>query len=613
MTLHTISGMRSGQAPSLDPKRAPPDVADILSRLHFSPQDGHIRLYDQRMLLIHASALGTLRLELIETFGLHRARGLLTRMGYNSGARDAVLARKLRPTAPLTDMFLVGPQLHALEGIVRVEPVSMEIDVERGIYHGEFLWKDSSEDEEHLRTYGLGAEPACWMQIGYASGYTSVFMGRPILYREIECRAMGQPHCRIVGLPADEWDDAEEDLQYLKAESFVQGVSATPARPRHTVGPGKKEESRDILGQTDIVGASVGFNAVCHMVRRVADTRATVLFTGESGVGKEVFARAVHRISPRAAQAFVAVNCAAIPEQLVEAELFGVERGAYTGATASRLGRFERAEGGTLFLDEIGILSLSAQGKLLRALQEGEIERVGDTQTRKVNVRLVAATNLDLRAEVAAGRFREDLFFRLNVFPIHIAPLRERREDIPVFMNHFLRKFCEQHGRKVEGFTERAIDALVGYSWPGNIRELENMVERGVILASDDGAIDVGHLFSGGELRTSGILGLGDDGTLTAAERCQKKSTGDAGAEAERIIKRIDGLLRGDESNPVSLDEIETALLKRAVQHAEGNLSAAARLLGLTRAQLAYRLKSRGMALGRSHDEGPPAKQPIQK
>lgn len=576
-----------------------PDASDILARLHFSPNEGRIRLDDQRMLLIHSSALGVLRRELIETLGLHRARGLLTRMGYNSGARDAALARRIRPTASLHDMFATGPQLHALEGIVQVETISLEIDVERGVYHGDFLWKDSSEDEEHVRVYGIGAEPACWMQLGYASGYTSVFMGRPILYREIECRAMGQSHCRIVGMPADEWLDAEEDLHYLRAESFTRGISIAAPRAKRLDDIAAAEDPSSILSETDIVGASVGFNAVCHMVKRVADTRATVLFTGESGVGKEVFARAVHRISPRAGQPFVAVNCAAIPENLVEAELFGVERGAFTGATVSRTGRFERAHGGTLFLDEIGILGLTAQGKLLRALQEGEIERVGDTQTRKVDVRLVAATNLDLRKEVAEGRFREDLFFRLNVFPIHVAPLRERREDIPVFMNHFLRKFCERHGRNVEGFTERAINALLGYSWPGNIRELENMVERGVILAPEGGAIDVGHMFSGGELRTSNMLGLGGDGMLTAAERCQKKSADDAGAEASRITKRIDSLFRGDESDLVSLDEIETALLKRAVQNAEGNLSAAARILGLTRAQMAYRLKSRGMTLGR--------------
>lgn len=183
---------------------------------------------------------------------------------------------------------------------------------------------------------------------------------------------------------------------------------------------------------------SAALRAAYHMLERVAATKAAVLFAGESGTGKELFANALHELSRRANKPFVAINCAAIPDTLVEAELFGVERGAYTGATSSRAGRFERASGGTLFLDEIASLSLVAQGKLLRAVQEGEIERVGGSNARSVDVRVVAATNVDLRAEVEARRFREDLFFRLNVFPIDLPPLRDRRDDIPLLMDHFL-------------------------------------------------------------------------------------------------------------------------------------------------------------------------------
>ena len=351
-----------------------------------------------------------------------------------------------------------------------------------------------------------------------------------------------------------------------------------------------------------MVGASPGFNSVCHMVRRVASTQATVLFLGESGVGKEVFARTLHRISPRAAQPFVALNCAAIPEALVESELFGVEKGAYTGALASRMGRFERASGGTLFLDEIGILSMSAQGKLLRALQDGEIERLGDDRSRKVDVRVVAATNLDLREEVSAGRFREDLFYRLNVFPILIPPLRERREDIPILMNHFLERYMQRHGRRVPGFTGRAIDAMLSYRWPGNIRELENMVERGVILATEGVAIDLGHLFTSGE-KFAARFDLGRNGELTAAERLQHSAAQGVDPDLGQITERLCSLLLGqlgtsdahDAPCQVSLDDIETALLKKAVGHAHGNLAAAARILGITRPQLVYRLKTRGI------------------
>ena len=198
----------------------------------------------------------------------------------------------------------------------------------------------------------------------------------------------------------------------------------------------------------------------------------------------------------------------------MEAELFGVERGAYTGATNSRAGRFERASGGTLFLDEIGSLSLVAQGKLLRAIQEGEIERVGGSKPKKVDVRIVAATNVDLRAEVEARRFREDLFFRLNVFPIDLPPLRERRDDIPLLMEHCLALYSLRHRRRFTGFTRRAVEALLNYNYPGNIRELQNLIERGVIYAEEDGAINSVHMFRRGELIRNDVFALGSGGLL---------------------------------------------------------------------------------------------------
>ncbi|MBA4286375.1 MAG: sigma-54-dependent Fis family transcriptional regulator [Xanthomonadaceae bacterium] len=580
-----------------------PDIADLLARLHFAPGEGRIWLDDQRMQLIHTSAMGVLRRELIESLGIERARGLLTRMGYNSGAHDAELARRLRPQAADGDAFAVGPQLHALEGMVKVELIRQEMDVARGQYRGEFIWRHSSEDEVHVRTYGIGVEPVCWMQIGYASGYTSVFMGRPVLFREVECRATGSEHCRIIGKPVEEWDDAEDDVRYLRAQSFSSGLSASGNRARRAA---PNPETAAMFADDEIVGVSTGFNAVCHMLRCVADTDATVLFLGESGVGKEVFARTLHRISPRADKPFIAVNCAAIPENLVESELFGVEKGAFTGATASREGRFERAHGGTLFLDEIGIMNLTAQGKLLRALQEREIERVGDTRVRHVDVRVVAATNLNLKAEVRAGRFREDLFYRLNVFPVKVPPLRERREDIPVLMNHFLRKFCVRHRRDVTGFTPRAINALLSYELPGNIRELENMIERGVILTQHGGAIDVGQLFVSGERWDTATFGLDRDGHVAATDALHAgadKPGGCADKDADAVraaILRIEALLTGDaDTGEFSLDQVagslERALLERAITKADGNLSAAARTLGITRSRLVYRLGNLGV------------------
>jgi two-component system response regulator HydG len=573
-----------------------PDMADLMARLHFSTKDGRIWLDDQRMLLVHAKAFGSLRRGLIDALGLDTARGLLTRMGYHAGTVDAQMARKVRSKTSLRDMFVVGPQMHCLEGIGLSEPVRLEFDVERGRHYGEFVWTHAVEDEEHVRHFALGTEPSCWMQIGYASGYSTEFMGGPVLYREVECQSMGQTACRIVGKAVREWgDEAADDLRFLPPGFSPSTI--VPADVAVRVPSLPSEQSEHEYGN-GLVGVSPSFNSVVHMVRRVAPTRATVLFLGESGVGKELFAQALHRASPRAGKAFVALNCAALPEALVESELFGAERGAYTGATHNRLGRFERADGGTLFLDEIGTLSPTAQGKLLRALQAGEIERLGDSQTRRIDVRVIAATNVDLREEVKAGRFREDLFFRLNVFPIRVPPLRERSEDIPLLMNHFLVKFTRMHGRTLTGFTQRAIDAMLSYDWPGNVRELENVIERGIILGTENRAIDAAHLFTSGEqIGDRRRYAVNREGNLVAED--PRQLTGDASdREADRVSRRVHDLLLGqgsDAGDKVSLDDIESLLLKRAVEQSHGNVAAAARLLGITRPQMVYRLKSRGI------------------
>jgi len=563
-----------------------PGIEDIASRLRFSPSKGRIWLDDKRMVLMHTSALAALRRELIESLGIKAARGLLTRMGYASGAQDAELAVKVRGTKNFFDFFVVGPQLHMLEGQVVVEPVRIEADAAKGIFNGEFIWRDSAEDEIHIDGYGIGNEPACWTLLGYASGYTSVFMGRPILYREVECRAMGHEFCRIIGKPVAEWPDADEDLQYFQPQSLVKkgderaapAVSGGAIRSAEQLRPPVNPSSRKM------VGASAAFNVAHHMLDKVARTGATVLFLGESGVGKEMFASALHRSSERRDKPFVAVNCAAIPEHLVESELFGVEKGAFTGATDSRPGRFERADGGTLFLDEVGTLTLSAQGKLLRALQEAEIERIGGRKLLKVDVRIAAATNIDLRNAIEEGKFREDLYFRLNVFPIKIPPLRDRKADIPLLIDHFLRRFCDRHQKQLTGFTERAIEALFNYDWPGNIRELENMIERGIILGSDGEPMDLCHLFTSGENIDSEILSLGLRGNLDTSRPLDRTGFG-SGPSA--TVDLVSAMLESQ----TTLDDLEAQLLKTAVERANGNLSEAARVLGITRPQLAYRLK----------------------
>lgn len=577
-----------------------PTLADISECLYFSPGDGRIWLNDQRMLLLHSRAMGTLRRELIDSLGIDKARGLLTRSGYVSGANDARLVRERWPDAEPSAIFIAGTRLHTLEGVVKVVPVNFSYEPDSGRYQGEFLWHNSSEDDEHLDAYGVGTSPACWLQLGYAIGYVSTLLGHLVIFREVECRSMGAAVCRVIGKSAELWDDASEDLRYLNAQDFVDSGMLTASVPGPTSRPGDAEpggaaatseerDSEDVPGAA-LVGASSSFNAACHLLQRVAPTDATVLFTGESGVGKERFARMLHQISRRLDKPFIAINCAAIPETLVEAELFGVERGAYTGATHSRAGRFELAHEGTLFLDEIGTLSLVAQGKLLRALQEGEFERVGSTRTQRVNTRVVAATNEDLQQAVREGRFRQDLFFRLNVFPIHLPPLRERRDDIPLLMSHFVKSYAHKHGLAVRGFSPRAIKALLNYSFPGNIRELQNLVERGVILAQA-GLVDLSHMFISGETLNQEVLSLAIAGEVATLA---SEQPGDTPAPyPETLLDLVDGWSRHMRGSGTSLPALEQQLLEEAVRRANGNLSSAARTLGITRAQLAYRLQRR--------------------
>lgn len=544
-----------------------PSDADLRRLVHFSTVDGRIWLADERMLLVHAATFQALRREFMTSLGPTHTRRLLMRAGYTSGARDAMLARKVRPDAPLLDAFAVGPQLHMLEGAVRVTPQVFDLDEAAGHFHGVFRWDHSWEAEVHQRNWGPQNEPVCWMLLGYASGYTSGFFGRPTLFKEVQCTACGHEHCLIEGRFAHEWPDGEQlardydpDSMLVRIDELQSQVEAlrTQLQPADDQGP--------------LLGHSPAFRQTVELLRKAAPTQVTVLLTGETGVGKERFARALHAMGPRADKPFVAVNCAALPAELIESELFGAEKGAYTGATAARVGRFERAHGGTLLLDELGELPLPAQAKLLRVLQLGEVERLGATQARKVDVRVVAATNVDLDKAVEEGRFRRDLLYRLNVYPIRIPPLRERADDIEPLAMHLLHQYASVHGKRVAGFTDLAMVAMRSHAWPGNVRELENLIERGVILAASGGLVDAPMLFP--------QLSVADALTVNAA----------GGLESDAACSQQASLYDTLQRSGMTLDAMEDALIREAVQRAGGNLSAAARALGITRPQLSYRL-----------------------
>jgi two-component system response regulator HydG len=312
-----------------------------------------------------------------------------------------------------------------------------------------------------------------------------------------------------------------------------------------------------------IIGTSEPMRRVFEAIALVAPTEATVLILGESGTGKELVAQATHANSPRRAGPLITVNCAALPETLLESELFGHERGAFTGATERRVGRFELAHGGTVFLDEIGDLTPASQTKLLRVLQSQEFERVGGSKTLKVDVRVVAATNKDLEAEVQRGRFREDLLYRLRVFPLTIPPLREHRDDIPLLAEHFLRVYAERHRRRLRGLTPRALDLLMRYEWPGNVRELEHAIERAVILARGE--------------------------HITPEELPPNIRT--AGVDAEGTVPQEPPVPVG-----LTLKEVERELIRKTLEYTGGNRTKAAEVLGISRATLHNKLREYGLS-----------------
>lgn len=558
-------------------KLAMPSDDDLRRLIRFSSEDGLIWLADQRMLLVHSAALTSLRREVLNTLGAEHARRMLMRAGYAAGERDALLARQIRPDANLFDMFAVGPQLHGLEGAVRATPEAFEVDEEAGRLRCDVRWEHSWEAEAHLREWGPQREPACWMLLGYASGYSSAFFRRRVIFKEVQCIACGHTHCFIEGRFVDEWPDGAQLAREYEPDSMLVRLDELQSQV---------EALRTRLAASDrygpLLGQSQAFEKAIDLLQKAAPTQVTVLLTGETGVGKERFASALHAMGTRANKPFVAVNCAALPAELIESELFGAEKGAFTGAISTRIGRFERANGGTLLLDELGELPLAAQAKLLRVLQTGEVERLGGSRPVKLDVRVVAATNVDLEKAVEAGRFRRDLLYRLNVYPIHIPSLRERAEDIELLAMHLLQKFSALHGKPMAGFSDRALAALRGHRWPGNIRELENLVERGLILTPADGLIEADTLFP--------QWGDGSQGNVDAQGFLTRP-------QALSQLQKLSGIFDAMQSQGLSLEALEESLLLEAVRRASGNLAAAARALGLTRPQLSYRLS-------RMHERG---------
>jgi len=356
----------------------------------------------------------------------------------------------------------------------------------------------------------------------------------------------------------------------------VRQIVAKALRTRELGGADATSTPASRGARFGIIGSSPGIAELYAILERVADTPTTVLITGESGTGKELVARALHEHSSRKDKPFIKVNCAAIPKELIESELFGYERGAFTGAVASKPGRFELANGGTLFLDEIGEIPIEMQVKLLRALQESEFERVGGIKTIHVDVRLVAATNRELKRLISSGTFREDLFYRLNVVPIRLPALRERTTDISLLVEHFLVKFNERLKKKVESVHREALDLLVAYPWPGNIRELENVIERAVLFCDT-------HELNASDLPPD-VRGIPALANVPLPEADLQAALAGEGGLKEHV--------------KVAMSRLERELVSRALQQTGGNVTHAARLLKISRKGLQLKMKELGLREG---------------
>lgn len=529
---------------------------DLRELFSFEKQGGLLQFASERALLFDAVALGLLRRELIAALGQAGARGLLTRFGYAHGWRTAETLKKGFPWENEEEWRRAGGFFHMLQGYVRVAPSRREQVGPKPL--AEAVWLDSYEAEQHLLHLGPASEPVCWTLTGYASGYLSKAYGCEVYCLEETCQGRGDAHCQLVGRPVSEWGEAlAPHLPFYKMTCLDAALTQVTAELKRLEGRlrRRRRELDSLGGERDVPGGLVAQSAAMQraidLAVRVAQVDSTVLITGESGVGKERIARLIHDKSARTGGPFIAINCGAVSETLLESELFGHARGAFTGAARDRAGLFEAASGGTLLLDEIGDVSPAMQVKLLRVLQEREVRRLGENHSRPVDVRLLAATHRDLAEEIRAGRFRQDLFYRLRVIEIAVPPLRQRREDILPLARTFL-ALSAAGQRQSLGFTAAAANQLLLYGWPGNVRELENVVERASVLATGT-RIDLSDL----------------PPEVASAKPGARVATG-----------------------PRTLAEVEQEHILAALEEAGGNRATAAAALGIGVATLYRKLKS---------------------
>ncbi len=525
--------------------------------------DGRLSLQGRRLVLHDINAFTQLRRDLFVMVGPEQARRILVRYGFAWGYADAAAMTRVFTWDDKVEWLKAGPRMLTIQGVARAAVNRIELDEPRGTLEMELTWHDSPEAEPSAENGKLSGNPACWILTGYASGYASFVMGGEVYFIEQRCAARGDKACRALGRDVESWgEELVPHLAYFQAEDIYGKVNALTAELRRKTLELERERHRlDILRRESrrlvIEVHSESFRRVLELANRIARFDSSVLITGETGTGKEVLARHIHENSTRSDNQFVAVNCGALPENLLESELFGHRAGSFTGAIRDQIGLFEQAEKGTIFLDEIGDITAAMQLKILRVLQEREIMRLGERKPRKVDIRVIAATNRDLRSMIAEGTFREDLYYRLGVIEIEVPPLRARREDILPLARYFVERLSRRLKLPKLRLDARCLDYLQAYDWPGNVRELENAIERAAVLSRE--------------------------GTVLPEN-----------LPPQILHSQIVRQFRGGLDQAQSLEQVERDYINHVLELAGGNQSRAAAILGIGYSTLWRKLKTGG-------------------